>query len=68
MAESVNHRFSEYLRNNAQANEEMGTSNAMYDVSHEAVKLGKTIDDPERYRSQERRSSITRYGLKRFSS
>lgn len=65
MAESVTHRFSEYLRNNSQSNEDMSIPNAIYDVSQDGAQHGKTIET-EGYRNQERRSSITRYDVRRL--
>ena len=65
MAESISHRFSEYLRNNQPSEEMDASSNAVYDASHETVQLGKTVDT-ERCRTQEKRSSITRYDISRL--
>ena len=65
MAESVTHRFSEYLRNNSQPNEDMNAPNAIYDVTQEGVQAGKAVET-ETYRNQDRRSSITRYAVKDF--
>lgn len=68
MAESVSHRFNEYLRS-AQPPEDLDDSAAsIYDVNHEVVQIGKSSADGERCRTQERRSSITRYDIRMLIS